>query len=165
MADISKLLMAAALSGGVAHPEGHIQKAEEYGVPGRVDYSSLSEQFNQGQWKKMLNKKREGDVQSAGFEAQKRLAKSLEGTELQDEVNLFNALYKALYAVGVKPSKIEGDVKLIADSTHNKKEFVASLLALSALADFDKYKRPDRKWDLSPEMLGSGYGLKFSTKF
>lgn len=163
--DISKLLMAAALSSGVAHPEGHLQKAEEYGVPGRIDYRNGVEWYSQPHWNRMLDKKREADVHSSGFEAQKRLAKSLEGTELQDEVNLVNALQKALMVAGVKPSKTEGDPKLIADATGNKKGFVNAILALSALADYDKYRRPERSWDVSPEMIGDGYGLKFTMPF
>jgi len=157
--------MAAALSAGVAHPEGHIQKAEEYGVPGKVDYRNLVERYSQPHWNMMLDKKREADIHSAGFENQQRLAKALEGTELEGEGRLFNALFKALYAAGVKPSGTKGDPELIAEATGNKPGLVKSLLALAALADYDKYKRPERQWELTPEMIGSGYGLKFTMPF
>ena len=159
--DLSKLMLAALVSGGVVHPYGHVQQGAENGTPTTIDYKNMVED-RRGHSKNAAD---ETGWHGAGFKAQDRLKNALNSPE----VDLMTGLYKILYPVTQKkfsPTGIEGgDIGGMARSSGNK--HVKELLAASSVWDVLKGaglidRRPG---NLNFTVIDGAPGLIFQKRF
>jgi hypothetical protein len=166
MADISlqDLALAMALSGGIAHPMGHMGKAGQYGVTGKI--RSGVETYNQNSWNKLTDAEK-ARIHAAGFEGQQTFSNALTGSSMEEEMRLAQALYKLGYVAGIKPGGTEGDPELLSRTTGMNKGRMNALIGTSALADLYRAKRPGGNSSLDFEVLDEGRapGLVYKMKF
>ena len=167
MADFSlqDLALAMALSYGGAHPMGHMGRASQYGVPGKVDFGRGVEMYDKNAWNK-LSPEEQAKIHAAGFEGQQTLSNALMGSSMEDEMRLAQALYKIGYVAGIKPGGTEGDPQLIAENTGMNRGRVNALLGTSALADLYRAKRPgNSNLDFTVLEDGRAPGLVYQMKW
>jgi hypothetical protein len=168
MADINlqDLALAMALSYGGAHPMGHMSRASQYGVPGKVDFGRGVEMYDQNSWNK-LTPAEQAKIHAAGFEGQQTLSNALTGSDMEEEMRLAQALYKLGYIAGVKPGGTDGDPELLSKTTGMNRGRMNALIGTSALADLYRVKRPGGKSSLDFGVLDEGRapGLVYKMKF
>ena len=150
--DFKKLAAALALSAGAAHPMGHVSEGGKRGVPMRVNYGDLTEEWQ-------AEPRSAGDAASihgAGFKAQDDIARAIEEPESREAAYLANAILKGGYAAGIadKFSKMSsgGDIAGMEQASGNKA--TRALVGFSALMDLIKSQRPQQDWDISAGRVG-----------
>lgn len=193
--DISKLMAALAVSGGVLHPQGHVQEGAKRSVPLSVDYRHMSERWGKspeeiekapqidGAAEKITNKyglgvynKGPEDVMAihgAGFKAQDDIARALEDRESKEAMYLANAILKGAYAAGL-PDKLtkdapdyptNGDIRDMKRISGNN--YIRPMMGFSALMDLMKSQMPEQNWDVSAGVMpnSTAVGLTFNKRF
>ena len=108
-------------------------------------------------------KRAAGIWHGAGFKKQQEGARQLEGTDLESTYRAVEGLYKLAYLAGLKSKATRGDVKNLEQISGNKA--TGGLLALSALADLYKAKKPNRKWDYSFDVIDGAPGGRLDYRF
>lgn len=160
MADIQGILTALALSGLVAHPQGHNIRGQELEVPVHVDYKNAVEQWD------TPDRRKDVMIHGGGFRGQGLLAQLAQGSGKEDDVRYANAIYKLLYPLTMKNvtgNKSKGDIENMEQLSGNKQ--VGKLLALSALLDIIQAQKPKRNWNVDFDVIDGAPGLLYNRRF
>jgi hypothetical protein len=136
MADLSSILMALGLSAGL-HPWGHYQAGNDVGVPVGMNWRQGTESWDTGG-----DKRKDVYMDAGGFDIQDRVSEAIDDPNLR----IANALYKAGYLAGIKPSQTEGDPELMERLSGNK--MTKELLAATVLFDLWKSQNAESNFNL-----------------
>lgn len=151
--DIQSLLLAAALAQG-SHTGGHFQSGAENGIP--MHLSGLAEVWE----KRPKDNTDAARIHGAGFRAQEELNRMAEGTDIERQIRLANALIKLGYTAGVPQMLspgLAGDFQWMdrTSGSRNAKPFVA----LSGLSDLYHAYNPQTKYDVGFDQSPNGTPL------
>ena len=151
--DFKKLAAALALSAGAVHPLGHVSEGGKRGVPMRVDYKNMVENW-QGEPRSAGD---EAAIHGAGFKAQDDVARALEDKDSREAAYLANAILKGGYAAGVADKMAKGmtsggDIGGMERASGNR--LTRPLVGFSAVMDLIKSQRPEQTWDISAGPVG-----------
>lgn len=139
---LGRLVLAGILTSR-SHLWGHVEQANQLGVPIKTTFNS-PERWKTDDLKKDLL------IHGAGFRAQDKLTRRLQYSDIAKESNFSNAVYKIWYLLDGpqrQGQRTKGDINNMARRGGNKQLIQLSLIA-SILADLHKADNPDRKWDL-----------------
>jgi len=163
--DYSEVLKAL-LMNQATHTGGHMEEAYRQGMrPSYVDWGKGIEVVPRWVSNPRTSQQKRSAAQwhGAGFKGQQKSARQLQDTELEQTYRAIEGLYKLGYLGGVKSKNAQGDIKNLERITGNKA--TGTLLAISALTDLYKSKKPNKKWDYEFDVVGGAPGGKFTYRW
>ena len=155
---LAGFLLAYGITAGI-HTGGHIQKGYDLNVDVGYKFPAMYET-----WDTKGDKRKESELNLAGFEAQDRLTGAVEGTSLENDLRKAEIVYKMLYMVN--PSLIhDGDIYYAGKSSGNK--HINELVATTIIFDYLKLKKPEffKNQELSLIALGGTPGIMYTVRW